>query len=97
MQCANIGPADYNYDETISTLRYANRSKCIRNRVKINENPKDAVLRDFQAQIEDLRKQLAEIQQIEHIIGKFENFILKAKYPKLYGLIILLILYVFIH
>ena len=24
---ANIGPADYNYDETISTLRYAHRAK----------------------------------------------------------------------
>ena len=29
---ANIGPADYNYDETMSTLRYANRAKQIQNK-----------------------------------------------------------------
>ncbi|XP_064610162.1 kinesin-like protein KIF3A isoform X2 [Liolophura sinensis] len=55
---ANIGPADYNYDESISTLRYANRAKNIKNRAKINEDPKDALLRQFQKEIEDLRKQL---------------------------------------
>jgi hypothetical protein len=38
--CANCGPADYNYDETISTLRYANRAKNIKNKPKINEDPK---------------------------------------------------------
>lgn len=55
---ANIGPADYNYDESISTLRYANRAKNIKNRAKINEDPKDALLRQFQKEIEELRKQL---------------------------------------
>jgi hypothetical protein len=38
--CANCGPADYNYDETISTLRYADRAKNIKNKPKINEDPK---------------------------------------------------------
>ncbi|XP_052279055.1 kinesin-like protein KIF3A [Dreissena polymorpha] len=55
---ANVGPADYNYDETISTLRYANRAKNIQNKAKINEDPKDALLRQFQKEIEELRKQL---------------------------------------
>jgi len=44
---ANIGPADYNYDETISTLRYANRAKNIKNKPKINEDPKDAMIREY--------------------------------------------------
>uniref|UniRef100_H2ZL57 Kinesin-like protein KIF3A n=1 Tax=Ciona savignyi TaxID=51511 RepID=H2ZL57_CIOSA len=60
LMCANIGPADYNYDETISTLRYANRAKNIKNKATINEDPKDALLRQFQKEIEDLRKKLAE-------------------------------------
>lgn len=60
MMCANIGPASYNYDETISTLRYANRAKNIKNRAVINEDPKDALLRQFQKEIEDLKKKLAE-------------------------------------
>lgn len=58
LQCANISPADINYDETISTLRYANRAKNIKNRARINEDPKDALLRQFQVEIEQLRKQL---------------------------------------
>ena len=44
---ANMGPADYNYDESLSTLRYANRAKNIKNKPKINEDPKDAMLREF--------------------------------------------------
>jgi len=57
---ANCGPADYNYEETISTLRYANRAKQIKNKPKINEDPKDAMLRQFQDEIMRLRKQLEE-------------------------------------
>ena len=55
---ANCGPADYNLDETLSTLRYAARAKSIRNRPTINEDPKDAMLREFQAEIARLRAQL---------------------------------------
>ena len=57
---ANLGPADYNYDETISTLRYANRAKDIKNKAKINEDPKDAMLRQLQKEAEELRKRLEE-------------------------------------
>ena len=39
VMCANCGPAGYNYDETVSTLRYANRAKNIKNKPKINEDP----------------------------------------------------------
>lgn len=56
---ANCGPADYNYDETLSTLRYANRAKKIKNKPKINEDPKDAMLREFQDEIMRLKAQLA--------------------------------------
>merc|ERR1719218_287803 len=55
---ANVGPADYNFDETLSTLRYADRAKRIKNKPKINEDPKDAMLREFQEEIERLRTEL---------------------------------------
>ena len=55
---ANVGPADYNYDETISTLRYANRAKSIKNKAKINEDPKDALMKQYQKEIEELKKLL---------------------------------------
>ena len=55
---ANIGPASYNYEETLTTLRYANRAKHIRNKPQINEDPKDALLRSFQQEIARLRASL---------------------------------------
>ena len=61
VMCANAGPAEYNYDETLSTLRYANRAKNIKNKPIINEDPKDAMLREYQDEIAKLRAQLSEI------------------------------------
>jgi kinesin family protein 3/17 len=49
---ANIGPADYNFDETLGTLRFASRAKQIKNQPKINEDPKDAAIREYQSEIE---------------------------------------------
>ena len=36
------------------------RAKNIQNKARINEDPKDAMLREFQREIEELRRQLAE-------------------------------------
>ena len=55
---ANIGPADYNYDETLNTLWYAQRAKKIKNKPRINEDPKDALLRQYQEEIELMKKKL---------------------------------------
>lgn len=60
MMIATIGPADYNYDESINTLRYANRAKNIKNKPKINEDPKDALLREFQEEIARCQALLAQ-------------------------------------
>lgn len=57
---ANIGPASYNYDETLTTLRYANRAKNIKNKPRINEDPKDALLRQYQEEILRLKEKLAQ-------------------------------------
>jgi len=55
---AACGPADYNTDETISTLRYASRAKNIENKPRINEDPKDAMIREFHDEITRLREEL---------------------------------------
>jgi kinesin family protein 3/17 len=52
---ANIGPASYNYDESLTTLRYANRAKNIKNKPRVNEDPKDALLREYQTEIARLK------------------------------------------
>lgn len=58
MMIANIGPADYNFDESTSTLRYAARAKHIQNKPRINEDPKDAMIREFHDEITRLREEL---------------------------------------
>jgi kinesin family protein 3/17 len=52
---AACSPADYNYEETLSTLRYAARAKAIKNKPRVNEDPKDAMLREFQDESARLR------------------------------------------
>ena len=56
---AAISPADYNYDETLSTLRYASRAKSIKNQPKVNEDPKDAMLREYADEIKRLKDMLS--------------------------------------
>jgi kinesin family protein 3/17 len=60
---ANVGPADYNFEETISTLRFASRAKRIQNKPTVNEDPKDTLLREYQLEIQRLREQLMEMPE----------------------------------
>ena len=62
---ANFGPSKFNYDETLTTLRYANRAKNIKNKPRVNEDPKDAMLREFQEEISRLKAQLANVNPKE--------------------------------
>jgi kinesin family protein 3/17 len=56
---SNICPSGTHYEETLSTLRFSARAKRIKNKPRINEDPKDAQIRGFQEEIDRLRKQLA--------------------------------------
>ncbi|KAF0756304.1 osmotic avoidance abnormal protein 3 isoform X2 [Aphis craccivora] len=58
LMVACLSPADNNYDETLSTLRYANRAKNIYNEPHVNEDPKDTMLRQYQEQIKKLKELL---------------------------------------
>lgn len=55
---ASISPADYNFSETVSTLKYAHRAKSIANEVKRNEDNNEKMIRELQQQIEQLKQQL---------------------------------------
>ena len=55
---AAISPADYNLDETLSTLRYASRAKAIKNKPRVNEDPKDALLKQYEDEIKRLKEML---------------------------------------
>ena len=58
LMIASVSPALDNYDETVSTLRYAARARNIKNTPKVNEDPKDAMIREYLQEIENLKKQL---------------------------------------
>uniref|UniRef100_A0A7S2LX11 Kinesin motor domain-containing protein n=1 Tax=Zooxanthella nutricula TaxID=1333877 RepID=A0A7S2LX11_9DINO len=54
MICA-ISPASANYDDTLSTLRYADRAKKIKNTAYVNENPLRKLLRELKEENDKLK------------------------------------------
>lgn len=55
LMIACVSPADYNLEETVSTLRYADRAKKIKNKPIVNQNPHAAELARLQSIIQKLR------------------------------------------
>lgn len=64
---AAVSPADVNYGETLSTLRYASRAKNIVNSPTVNEDSSVKVIRDLQAEVTRLQRLLEEANQVLHI------------------------------
>ncbi|KAI6654750.1 Kinesin-like protein KIF3B [Oopsacas minuta] len=67
---ATIGPASYNFEESLLTLRYANRAKNIKNKPRINEDPKDALLREFQDELSRLKSMMGNKKKKKFKEGK---------------------------
>ncbi|OAL35952.1 hypothetical protein AYO20_04858 [Fonsecaea nubica] len=55
---AAISPADINFEETLSTLRYADSAKRIKNHAVINEDPNARMIRELKEELAKLRSQL---------------------------------------
>lgn len=55
---ATISPADINYEETLSTLRYADSAKRIKNHAVINEDPNARMIRELKEELAQLRLKL---------------------------------------
>uniref|UniRef100_A0A671LH27 Kinesin-like protein KIF13B n=1 Tax=Sinocyclocheilus anshuiensis TaxID=1608454 RepID=A0A671LH27_9TELE len=62
---ATVSPAADNYDETLSTLRYADRAKSIVNHAVINEDPNARIIRELREEVEKLRSQLTEAESMK--------------------------------
>lgn len=56
---AAISPADINWDETLSTLRYADSAKRIKNHAVVNEDPNAKMIRELKEELEQLRAKLS--------------------------------------
>ncbi|CBF79609.1 hypothetical protein AN7547.2 [Aspergillus nidulans FGSC A4] len=55
---AAISPADINFDETLSTLRYADSAKRIKNHAVVNEDPNARMIRELKDELAQLRAKL---------------------------------------
>ncbi|KAK2748461.1 kinesin-like protein Klp8 [Onygenales sp. PD_40] len=55
---AAISPADINYEETLSTLRYADSAKRIKNHAVVNEDPNARMIRELKEELAQLRSKL---------------------------------------
>uniref|UniRef100_A0A8C2IK36 Kinesin family member 13Ba n=1 Tax=Cyprinus carpio TaxID=7962 RepID=A0A8C2IK36_CYPCA len=62
---ATISPAADNYDETLSTLRYADRAKSIVNHAVVNEDPNARIIRELREEVEKLRDQLTQAESMK--------------------------------
>ncbi|KAJ6645346.1 Kinesin-like protein Klp68D [Pseudolycoriella hygida] len=67
---ANIGPSEYNYNETLTTLRYAHRAKTIQNKPVKNEDSQDAKLKEYQDEIARLKMMITERQKREKTLPR---------------------------
>lgn len=69
---AAISPADINYDETLSTLRYADRAKQIVCKAVVNEDANARLIRELKEEIQKLRELLKQegidVQEGDEII-----------------------------
>ncbi|KAK3593264.1 hypothetical protein CHS0354_012358 [Potamilus streckersoni] len=57
---AALSPADINFDETLSTLRYADRAKQIMCKAVVNEDPNARLIRELKEEVSKLRELLAQ-------------------------------------
>jgi hypothetical protein len=59
---ACLSPADVNFEESLSTLKYAHNTKFINNRPVVNNDldPKEELIKDLQNEIKFLRHRLKE-------------------------------------
>ncbi|RNC33452.1 putative kinesin K39 [Trypanosoma cruzi] len=55
---ATVSPSGMNYEETLSTLRYASRARDIVNVTKVNEDPRARRIRELEEQMEQMRKDI---------------------------------------
>ncbi|XP_020610321.1 kinesin-like protein KIF13B [Orbicella faveolata] len=73
---ATISPAADNYEETLSTLRYADRAKRIVNHAVVNEDPNAKIIRELREEVDRLKRMLqAKIAGKSHIVEPGETTI----------------------
>lgn len=81
MICA-LSPATVNYEETLSTLRYADRAKKIKNHAVINETVQDKIIRELKEENNELKKVIDQVGGVEKILELKEQIAALEKLSK---------------
>uniref|UniRef100_A0A2R5LPK0 Putative kinesin-like protein n=1 Tax=Ornithodoros turicata TaxID=34597 RepID=A0A2R5LPK0_9ACAR len=77
---ATISPAECNYGETLSTLRYANRAKNIINKPTINEDPNVKLIKELREEIARLRYKIGIDDGSTSVIEKLQENEARVKF-----------------
>lgn len=67
---ACVSPSDRDFMETLSTLKYANRARNIKNKVTINQDTSSRTIMSLRREIQQLQLELVEYRQGRRIVGE---------------------------
>ena len=81
MICA-LSPASVNYEETLSTLRYADRAKKIKNHAVVNETVQDKIIRELKEENNELKRVIDEVGGVDKILELKEQIAALEKLSK---------------
>lgn len=70
---AAISPADINYEETLSTLRYADSAKRIKQHAVVNEDANARMIRELKEELAQLRSKLGSGQIEGNAVGEVQQ------------------------
>ena len=68
---AALSPADINFDETLSTLRFADRAKQIVCKAMVNEDPNARLIRLLKEELYKLRQVIIQEDLVEKVISSY--------------------------
>ena len=55
---AHVSPAEYNYEESLNTLRYAARARNIKNKPVVNRDPNSALIAQLRQNVYELQRDI---------------------------------------
>ncbi|XP_008211274.1 kinesin-like protein KIF21A isoform X4 [Nasonia vitripennis] len=67
---ACVSPSDRDFMETLSTLKYANRARNIKNKVTINQDKSSRTIASLRREIQQLQMELLEYRQGKRVVGE---------------------------
>lgn len=67
---ACVSPSDRDFMETLSTLKYANRARNIKNKVTINQDKSSRTIASLRREIQQLQLELLEYRQGKRVVGE---------------------------